>query len=73
MELEVAVQEFYRQMQHIPERWYIVAGITGVARPHPLLSVHQDFTSAMGAYGQQEPGQCGVLRKAENYRLELVF
>jgi hypothetical protein len=72
-DLESAVQEFYRRTRHIPEGWYIVAGITGAARPHSLVSAHQDFASAMGAYGQQQPGQCGVFRKAENNRLELVL
>jgi len=72
-ELEAAVQEFFRQTRHIPQRWYIVAGITGAARPHSLLSVHQDFTSAMGACNKHQPGECGVFRKAENNRLELVF
>jgi len=72
-DLETAVQEFYRRTRHVPERWFIVAELTGANRPKELVSVHQDFTSAMGAYGEHRPGQCGVFRKAANNALELVF
>jgi hypothetical protein len=72
-DLDAAVQEFYRRTRHVPERWFIVAELTAACRPKQLLSVHPDFTSALGVYDQHPAGECGVFRKAENNKLELVF